>query len=733
MKLKSLTQALLMAGLLAPGLGASAAGRADTVAISTPGPISIATGINDRGLVAGWFGTSGTRQAFVYNPTLGALTTLGNGTAAAINASGQITGYGNTAGGSNHAFLYSNGSLSELIGTSTTSSVAYALNDLGQVVGSTGLWGGQHAFKYDQGHWTDLGTMGGTSSVARGINNSGQVVGYQATGANNMAFLYSSVSGSATYLGTLGGNGSWANGISDGGQVVGAARTASGDQHAFLYAASSGMSDLGTLGGTISEANAINATGQVVGYATTANQAARHAALWSGNVIHDLNTLAPSGWTLADATAINRYGQIVGWGNHGSSTQAAFMLTLHPDWQGGDGNWSDSSHWSFGGFGELAGLTPGAPHDVVINPTGSATVYGAANASVSSLRVGGNAGQIVTFNLNGGNTVAPYMSVDANGALAGGGRLQGLVNNQAGGTIKVGSGQEMQVIGAVNNGGKLMVQSSPANAANLAVTERLTNLAGGQIVLQNANVSATGGLSNAGQIHVSYGNTNISGAVSVTSGGKVILSSGSGVTFFDAVDVQSGGMLSVTSGASAAFFGLVRQHAGAVFAGVGFKSYEGGLSIGGSPGLGVDEGSVAFGGANVFFEEIGGARACTLDCASSASLRNSSYDKYVVNGKLSFGGTLKLASWAGYVAQAGDSFDIFDWGSSEGMFTSIDASGLLLARGTRLDTSQLYTSGKLSVAAVPEPQAWALLLAGLGVVGAMGRRRSPHKGPVSLL
>jgi hypothetical protein len=93
---------------------------------------------------------------------------------------------------------------------------------------------------------------------------------------------------------------------------------------------------------------------------------------------------------------------------------------------------------------------------------------------------------------------------------------------------------------------------------------------------------------------------------------------------------------------------------------------------------------------------------------------------------LALDGALKLDSWNGFVAQAGQRFDLLDWGSVSGSFSSIDASGLTLAAGTALDTSQLYTSGVISIIAtqaVPEPQPWALMLAGLGIFGATRRRR----------
>ena len=59
------------------------------------------------------------------------------------------------------------------------SSIAYAVNDLGQVVGTSFDAGVSHAFS-----WTSadgmiaLGTLGGSSSYAQALNDRGQVVGF---------------------------------------------------------------------------------------------------------------------------------------------------------------------------------------------------------------------------------------------------------------------------------------------------------------------------------------------------------------------------------------------------------------------------------------------------------------------------------------------------------------------------------------------------------------------------
>jgi hypothetical protein len=87
------------------------------------------------------------------------------------------------------------------------------------------------------------------------------------------------------------------------------------------------------------------------------------------------------------------------------------------------------------------------------------------------------------------------------------------------------------------------------------------------------------------------------------------------------------------------------------------------------------------------------------------------------------GGTLKLASWNGYSGQAGDSFDLFDWGTLFGTFDHIDFSGFQLAGGTKLDLSKLYLDGSVSVAAVPLPGAFWAMLAGLSCMGFVGRNR----------
>ncbi|MCX5807726.1 MAG: hypothetical protein NT010_16925 [Proteobacteria bacterium] len=297
---------------------------------------SAAYGINNTGQVVGYSATSGgSDNAFLYsNGTMKNLGTLGGTWSAAygINNAGQVVGYStNTSGNSaENAFLYSNGTMQNLGTLGGTWSAAYGINNAGHVVGSSQISGNSahNAFLYSNGTMQNLGTLGGNYSYANGINNAGQVVGAANTPGDSAtnAFLYSN--GNMQNLGTLGGTHSYANGINNAGQVVGLSYTSGGAANAFLYSNGT-MQNLGALGGTYSQAYGINNAGQVVGssYISSGNTA-QNAFLYSNGTMQNLNSLVLQGsfnGTLWEARAINDKGQIAGYANINGQTRAVLL------------------------------------------------------------------------------------------------------------------------------------------------------------------------------------------------------------------------------------------------------------------------------------------------------------------------------------------------------------------------------------------------------------------------
>jgi probable HAF family extracellular repeat protein len=257
------------------------------------------------------------------------------------------------------------------------SSIAYAINEAGQIVGQaqngafdtlTG-WPETHAALWQTGQTTaiDLGTLGGTQSIANVINDSGQVAGAAlnatldpfANSALTSCLSYPPFGGCGTFaqtliffpgatemhafvwtkahgmqdLGTLGGPDSAAWTINDRGQIAGESFTS------FTPNPSSGvptidpffwdpkdrkMLDLGGLGGTFGATLFLNGQGQVVGLSNLPGDTTYHAFIWSKSEgMKDLGTL---GGTIAAPHWMNDAGEVVGFASLlGDQDRHAFL------------------------------------------------------------------------------------------------------------------------------------------------------------------------------------------------------------------------------------------------------------------------------------------------------------------------------------------------------------------------------------------------------------------------
>ena len=254
----------------------------------------------------------------------------------AINESGQVTGTSNLSTYS-HAFLWSrSGGIQDLGTLGALDSQGIALNASGQVVGysfvcacqTVGFWWSQPT------GMVKLVIPDQVSSIAFGINKYGEVVGTY-NGVSPNSFFWTQGQGMRD-LATLGCVGCSPNAINDRHQVVGSVSRPDGTSHAFIWTKAGGMKDLGTLGGPNSSARAINTAGQVVGMSDVAG-GVQHGFLWTKTLgMQDLGTLP--GESYSYAAAIDEAGRAVGssWhpgrnnGRPFSWTQAGGMVELGP-------------------------------------------------------------------------------------------------------------------------------------------------------------------------------------------------------------------------------------------------------------------------------------------------------------------------------------------------------------------------------------------------------------------
>jgi probable HAF family extracellular repeat protein len=244
-------------------------------------------GLNSAGEIVGgggpngaFYWQNGTRTDLGFFPSAGAASI-----ATAVNDSGVIVGWGYNGPGSYHAWRWQSGAFTDLGTLGGPQSSALGLNSNGVVVG----WAQRNAQTEDAVMWqsgstVDLGALVSVpQSQALSINSSNTVVGITNSGSGNQAIMWTS--STATTLPALpGGTNAGAYGINSSGQIVGFAVNASKAQRAVMWGGGS-VTDLNSriLASdplkpyvTITLAQGVNDSGQVLALGTDSRGSGTH-------------------------------------------------------------------------------------------------------------------------------------------------------------------------------------------------------------------------------------------------------------------------------------------------------------------------------------------------------------------------------------------------------------------------------------------------------------------------
>ncbi len=364
---------------------------------------------------------------------------------------------------------------------------------------------------------------------------------------------------------------------------------------------------------------------------------------------------------------------------------------------------------------------------------------------------------VTTFTMNGTITLNRTLSLEGGGTAAAPLNLNGTISGAGGLTDAFSSVNVLNGNNTYSGGTNIQtgtyaigVDSTPTTGA-LGTGTVFFSGAGG--VIQSANATA----------HTVANNIVIVSALSATPASNPTIAGTGALTFTGTLDLNGSHALNVTNSAATTFTGNVINGALTKF-GTGLmalnraagNTYTGGttvsagtLNVNNSSGSGTGSGTVQVlagstlsgnfiisgntavsgtlsPGNSVGTANFGGSLTLSSATTSALSLELASagsFDRITVAGAFTLAGTVNITTIGGFVAQAGQTFDLIDWGSiTAGTFT-VNTAGASTAPGTTWDVSQFPVNGSITV--VPEPATYLLcVLGGAALLGVVRRRKA---------
>ncbi len=335
---------------------------------------------------------------------------------------------------------------------------------------------------------------------------------------------------------------------------------------------------------------------------------------------------------------------------------------------------------SGGSFNQTGGSLNSA---LFIESAGSASFSAGAPLTLS-------ASGINSYTLSGGTLAATMVNLNTGGSFSqSAGTLTATTFNQSAGSV-VFSGSSSLLIGTGTgkvtsyalSGGSL---ATPILTLNAGGTFSFT---GGSLSLTNSSLSISSSGPLGAAVNLNNKSLSTSQTTTISSGGSLNTTGGSLTA--PALNVLSG-TLSGTGTVNA----NVTVAAAATF------------SPGNSPGVMTVNGDLTLAGNTNM--ELGG---------TTPGNGTGHYDKAIVNGTLTYGGALNVSLYGGFNPSFADSFDLFDFSTRVGDFSSVNLP--TLATGLKWNASNLDADGTLSV-----DHAWKIALTNNG-----GSALGPDQGDI---